>query len=92
MEIYLSPQNNFCQYSTIISELLFNNKIFIGICSSIKVFNSVFVILKLPSPSIDITILSGFANLAPIAYPSDTPIVPNEPDDNNVFGCVHVIN
>ena len=49
------------------------------------------VILKLPSPSINITNSSGLAICVLIAYGKPTPIVPNEPLDIIFLGFFHLI-
>ena len=66
--------------------MLFIIAIFIGnLCSTI-VFISDIVILKLLSPSINITNLFLLAICAPIAYGKPAPITPREPLDKIFFG------
>mmetsp|Transcript_36868 Transcript_36868/g.66304 ORF Transcript_36868/g.66304 Transcript_36868/m.66304 type:complete len:235 (+) Transcript_36868:473-1177(+) len=63
-----------------------------GIFSSPMVLSSVKVMLKDPSPSMEMHILLGLASLAPIMYPVETPMVPREPDESICRGCVHVMS
>ena len=51
-----------------------------------EVASSCSVILKLPSPAMSTTGLSGHATLAPKAAGKPKPIVPNPPELMNVLG------
>ena len=64
--------------------------IMIGKLYSTAVANSMQFILKLPSPAMFITNLSGFPNFAPIEAPKPKPIVPNPPEDISVRGLVNL--
>merc|ERR1712125_295169 len=90
--MYRSSQNKRCQYSTIIRLSLSRINSFTGIFLSAIVFNSVKVILKLPSPTTDMHILFPFASLDPMQNPRDTPIVPREPEEIICRDLVHVIS
>ena len=56
----------------------------IGIFSIAQVASSWLVIWKQPSPSMDQTVLSGQATLAPIAAGTEYPIVPSPPEFSHV--------
>ncbi len=56
------------------------------------VLRSFNVMLKDPSPSIAIMVLSGLAMAAPIAYGRQVPITPKLPEEMKAFGYVWLIH
>mmetsp|Transcript_201 Transcript_201/g.465 ORF Transcript_201/g.465 Transcript_201/m.465 type:complete len:217 (-) Transcript_201:83-733(-) len=90
--MYRSSWKRRCQYSTIICDSLSRMSSLTGIFSSPMVLSSVKVMLKDPSPSTEMHILLGLASLAPMQYPSETPMVPREPEESIWRGCVHVMS